>query len=58
MDERLSALVRQIQLLQFSVAATRDGRQYSIPLEDVYYFESVEETTFLYCQNEVYECGL
>ncbi|MDT8718011.1 LytTR family transcriptional regulator DNA-binding domain-containing protein [Clostridium sp. 19966] len=58
MDERLVALVRQIQLYLFSITVTRDRKQYSIPLESVYYFESVDDKTFVYCKNEVYECSL
>ena len=57
MDERLAALVEQIQLYAFSIEAKQEGRSYMLGLEKIYYFESVEEKTFIYCKSEVYECS-
>lgn len=58
MDERLSALLRQIQLYSSSLFVQKDGRSLPLPLEHVFYFESVDNNTFVYCQAEVYECDL
>lgn len=58
MDERLAALVRQIQAYGFSIPAWRDGRSFSIALEDIFYFESIEEKTFMYTRQDVYDCEL
>lgn len=58
MDERLQDLVRQIQLYAFSVTATREGRSYVLALEDIFYFESVDEKTFVYTKTDVYECSM
>ncbi len=56
MDERLAALVQQIQLYAFSLPASKDGRQYNLALQEVFYFESVEEKTFAYSAADVYQC--
>lgn len=40
------------------IAATKDGEIYKLPLRDIYYFEVVENNSFIYCENEVYESKL
>lgn len=55
MDERLRRLIRQIQMYSFSLTGKRDGESYQLAPEDVYYIESVEERTFLYTAEEMYE---
>lgn len=57
-DAALEQLIAQIRLYSFSVAAKKDGRTYSVGLNDIYYFESVDNRTFLYTEHEVYECDL
>jgi Response regulator of the LytR/AlgR family len=57
-DPALEKLIAQIRLYSFSVTGKKDGSSYAIRLEDIFYFESIEEKTFLYCNKEVYECGL
>jgi len=57
-DPALEALIAQIRLYSFSVAAKKDGRIYTIGLSDIYYFESIDNRTFLYTEHEVYECEL
>lgn len=55
MDEKLKKLVSKIRLYAFSVAGKKDGRSYSVPLEDIFYFESVDDITFVYTKKDVYE---
>lgn len=55
-DERLKKLLEQIRLYSFSIPARRDGRLYQIDLSDIYYFECVDEKTFVYLKAEVYQC--
>lgn len=40
------------------VAAVKDGEIYKLPLRDIYYFEVVDNNSFIYCENEVYESKL
>lgn len=56
-DERLQRLIDQIRLFGFSLQGKRHGASYVLRLEDLDYLESVEEHTFAYCQDGVYECA-
>lgn len=57
MDAGLEALVRQIQLYDITIAGKKDGRNYLFTLDCIFYFESVEERTYLYLKEGVYECS-
>jgi len=54
LDDRLKRLVEQIKLYSFSLMAEKDGISIPIALEDIYYFESVDNKTFLYLDKDVY----
>ncbi len=56
MDDRLKHLIEQIKLYSFSLMAEKDGITMPVALESVYYFESVDNKTFLYMDNDVYRC--
>lgn len=56
MDARLKRLVELVRLYSFSVTAQRDGMTRQIALEEIYYFESVDNKTFLYMAREIYGC--
>lgn len=56
MDERLKRLIEQIRLFSFSVTAEKDGVSLPIALEDIYYFDTVNNKTFLYLAKDVYQC--
>lgn len=43
---------------QVTVSGTADERLYRIPLRDIYYFEVVDGSSFLYCRQQVYGCRL
>ena len=58
MDERLKRLIEQIKLYSFSVPAKKDGVLRQMPLEEICYFESVDNRTFLYLEHEVLDCDL
>ncbi|RXZ79675.1 LytTR family transcriptional regulator [Paenibacillaceae bacterium] len=57
-DEDLERLIAQIRLFSFSITGKKDGRSHQIRLEDVYYFESIDNKTFIYCEQAVYESSL
>lgn len=56
MDDRLKRLIEQIKLYSFSVIAEKDGILTPVALENIYYFEAVDNKTFLYTDREVYRC--
>ena len=57
MDERLKRLIEQIKLYAFSIAGEKDGLTVPIALEDIYYFEAVDNKVFLYKDHDVYRCS-
>jgi len=56
-DDRLKKLIEQIKLYSFSVIGFKDGISTPIALENIYYFESVDNKTFIYLNKEVYRCN-
>ena len=57
-DSELEKLISQIRLYSFSITGKKDGSSYLVRLEDIFYFESIEEKTFIYCDKDVFECDL
>ncbi|PIC66668.1 LytTR family transcriptional regulator [Sporosarcina sp. P21c] len=57
-DERLSRLIQQINQMMYSFTVTQDDAVYSIPSSDVLYIETVDNASFLYTQEDVYESEL
>lgn len=58
LDDRLESIIQHIRLHMFSVAGVKDGETKIFPLGDIFYFDSTDERTFLYLENDVYECSL
>lgn len=56
-DEDLERLIAQIRLMSFSITGRKDGRSHLLRLEDIYYFESIDNKTFGYGEQDVYECS-
>ena len=54
----LVCIIQHIRLHMFSVAGVKDGETKIFPLGDIFYFDSTDERTFLYLENDVYECSL
>jgi DNA-binding LytR/AlgR family response regulator len=52
----LKRLIEQIRLFSFSVTADKDGVTLPIALEDIFYFDTVDNKTFLYVERDVYRC--
>lgn len=50
--------VEHISAGQVTVSAADGERLYRIPLCEVYYFEVVDGSSFLYCNSEVFSCKL
>lgn len=56
-DAELQRIIDEIQILMFAVPVSKNGAISKLPLEEIFYFESVDEKTFAYTEKEVYECG-
>jgi len=55
-DAELQHIIDEIQTLMFSVPVSKDGAISKLSLEEIFYFESVDEKTFTYSQTDVYSC--
>lgn len=58
MNEEIMELVRRLKMDQDRLTAYADGEVYRIALWDVFYFETVDNKSFLYCEDKVYETKL
>ena len=54
-DEKLQNVIDRLQLIDFSVMGKKYGAIHKIALENIYYFESVDDKIFAYCEVDVYE---
>lgn len=54
MDDRLKRLIEQIKLYTFSFVVYSDGISTPIALENIYYFDTVDNTVFIYTKDKVY----
>lgn len=55
-DKSLEKLIEQIRLYGFSITGEEDGETFTINLEQIFYFEAVDNRTYVYCEGSVYEC--
>lgn len=55
-DKKLEKLIEQIRLYSFSITGKKDNASYSIKIENIFYFESIDDKTFIYCKDNIYEC--
>lgn len=55
-DDALKSVIDSLQFQMFSITVTKNGAIRKLSLGEIYYFESVDERTFVYCDHEVYEC--
>lgn len=54
-DSKLQKILTFINTQSNSVSVTKDNLSKQVPLDEVYYFESVDNKTYLYTQSEIYE---
>ena len=55
-DERMQRFIDYVRQFTFSVEGELDGRTYQIPVEELYYADSVDGKTFLYDREHAYYC--
>jgi Response regulator of the LytR/AlgR family len=49
-------IINKLQSEEITMTGIKDNRKYKITLADIYYIESVDKKTFLYCKEDVYQC--
>ena len=57
-DDKLDNIIQYIKQNMLSIIGMRDGHTKVILTDDVYYFDSTDERTFIYLESDVYECSL
>lgn len=57
-DADLEKLIAQIRLYGFAIIGKKDGAIHPLRPEEIYYFESIDDKTFAYCEKEVFDCSL
>ena len=50
--KRVSDFVRYVDQ---TILGRKDNEEYAIPVSDIYYVESVDKKTFVYCETEVFQ---
>ena len=53
--KRVSDFVRSVDQ---SINCRKNDEEFSIPVNDIFYVESVDKKAFVYCESEVYQSGL
>jgi len=57
-DESLKELINQIKAHGQTITCKEGRLTYAIPAEQIFYFETVDDKLFAYCQDEIHECRL
>ena len=55
LDKRLMKLIYAIKTGENKITALHNGNYFQVTLEEIYYFEAVDNKVFLYLEKEVYE---
>ena len=55
MTDEVKEIVTFVKSRQGQMTGIIEGKQYEIPVIDVYYIEAVDNKVFLYCSRQVYE---
>ena len=50
--KRVADFVRAVEQ---TISGRKEGEEYTIPLQEIYYVESVDKKTFIYCEKDVYQ---
>ncbi|MEG0692123.1 MAG: LytTR family DNA-binding domain-containing protein [Oscillospiraceae bacterium] len=53
-DKELSKLIEKIRLYGFALLCRKDETTYLIKPSDIFYVESIDDKTYVYCKQEVY----
>lgn len=57
-EPALERLIQQIRLYGYALPGKKDEHTVLIRPEEIFYFEAVDGKTFIYCEKDVYECGV
>ncbi|AOZ97761.1 LytTR family DNA-binding domain-containing protein [Butyrivibrio hungatei] len=55
-DENIKKISEYIKQYMVKISCIKDGKTFQVPIDLVLYIDTVDNRTFVYCANEVYEC--
>ncbi len=58
LTEDLLKLISYAKLMDRKITGIKDKNTFIINYDEIYYFESVDNKTFIYCKSDVFECNL
>ena len=58
LTDDLLKLISYAKLMDNKITGFKDKSAFIINYDEIYYFETVENKTFIYCKSNVYECNL
>ena len=56
--DKLNDAIATLTTAELTFAGQKEKETFFIPLNDIYYFETVDGTVFLYTVNDTYECTM
>lgn len=54
-DDEVNRIVKTLETITFTVIGKANGEKYVINIEDIFYFEAVDNHVFAYLEHEIYE---
>ena len=54
--DEVNKLIETLNSLNNTIQCFKNGSNFNIKLNDIYYFESVDERSYVYTKDNVYEC--
>ncbi len=57
-DQNIKQLIKQMEAYELSFQAKKDERIYSLQAGQLFYVESIDNQTFMYTEDEVFESDL
>lgn len=54
-NDEVLAMVKKLKQTENIILGTKDGEVFRLTVKDIFYIESVDNKTFIYCLNNVYQ---
>ena len=58
LDDKVLEIIASLKAKDKKIIGIKDNSSTILELRDIYYFDSVDKKTFIYCENDVYETSL
>lgn len=58
MTKEIQTILSNLKINTSFLIGKKDERNYQIAFKDIYYFEVIDNKTFIYLEDEVYECNM